>query len=380
MRNGTKRWLISALALIAVGVLIFSMTACTAGFDMGRIFSGSYDDKTHEIGEIFSDININTDTADITFVKSDDENVKVICHERKRGGHSVTVADGVLKIDVADERKWYDHIGTNDETAITVYMPAGKYGSLVISESTGDLLIPTDFVFSDIDIDISTADVLLEASADGDVKIDASTGDIKINDISVGGLLDVVVSTGDVSLSGVVCNSVNVAGSTGTTEINSLFSSGGVALERSTGHINIVGLDALSLDIVTSTGKVNASDVKCADTAKVDVSSGDITFKNLRAETLMSNGDSGDVILTDTVIAGRVDIERDTGDVEFNSFDAAEIHINVSTGDVTGTLLSDKVYIIKTSTGKIDVPDTITGGRCEITTSTGDVKISVVAE
>ena len=378
--NNKKKWLMAAAALIILGSIIFSMTACTAGFDMGRIFSGSYDDKTHEIGEIFSDIVINTDTADITFVKSGDETVKVICHERKRGGHSVTVADGVLKIDVTDDRKWYDHIGSDDETAITVYMPAGKYDSLVISEHTGDLSIPADFVFSDIDIDISTADVLLRASADGDVKIDASTGDIKINEISVGGALDVTVSTGDVILSGVVCNSVSVAGSTGTTEINSLSASGGVALERSTGDVNIVGLDAVSLDIVTSTGKVNASDVKCTDTAKVDVSAGDITFKNLRAETLMSNGESGDVILTDVVISDKVDIERDTGCVEFESFDAAEIIINTSTGDVSGTLLSDKVYIIRTSTGKIDVPDTITGGRCQITTSTGDVKISVVAE
>ena len=37
----------------------------------------------------------------------------------------------------------------------------------------------------------------------------------------------------------------------------------------------------------------------------------------------------------------------------------------------------DKVFITDTSTGNISVPKTITGGKCEITTSTGDIRISI---
>jgi len=40
-------------------------------------------------------------------------------------------------------------------------------------------------------------------------------------------------------------------------------------------------------------------------------------------------------------------------------------------------LLTDKVFITKTDTGSINVPDSITGGRCEIKTDTGDIKITV---
>ena len=47
------------------------------------------------------------------------------------------------------------------------------------------------------------------------------------------------------------------------------------------------------------------------------------------------------------------------------------------TGDVRGSLLSEKVFIVNTDTGRKEVPDTITGGRCEITTDTGDVKITI---
>ena len=55
-----------------------------------------------------------------------------------------------------------------------------------------------------------------------------------------------------------------------------------------------------------------------------------------------------------------------------------ELKIITSTGDIEGTLLSDKVFIVKSSTGDIDVPSSITSGMCEITTSTGDIEVRVV--
>ena len=58
--------------------------------------------------------------------------------------------------------------------------------------------------------------------------------------------------------------------------------------------------------------------------------------------------------------------------------DAAEIFVETDTGDVKGSLLSEKVFIPKSDTGDIKVPKTVTGGRCEITTDTGDIKIELV--
>ena len=52
--------------------------------------------------------------------------------------------------------------------------------------------------------------------------------------------------------------------------------------------------------------------------------------------------------------------------------------MKTDTGKVVGSLLSEKVFIAETSTGKVSVPKTTTGGKCEITTSTGDIKIEVI--
>lgn len=71
-------------------------------------------------------------------------------------------------------------------------------------------------------------------------------------------------------------------------------------------------------------------------------------------------------------------MESDTGEVNFEKSDATSIVVRTDTGDVTGTLLSEKVFLTETETGNTDVPKTTAGGTCEITTSTGDIEIEII--
>lgn len=89
-------------------------------------------------------------------------------------------------------------------------------------------------------------------------------------------------------------------------------------------------------------------------------------------EALTIAADMGDLTLPE-----RFSIERDTGDVRFESCDAGQITVKTSTGDVTGTLRTEKVFLTKRSTGAVDVPESGTGSKCEITTSTGDISIQI---
>ena len=63
--------------------------------------------------------------------------------------------------------------------------------------------------------------------------------------------------------------------------------------------------------------------------------------------------------------------------MNFEASDAASIFVETDTGDVKGSLLSEKIFIINTDTGKKEVPESTTGGRCKITTDTGDIKITI---
>lgn len=130
-----------------------------------------------------------------------------------------------------------------------------------------------------------------------------------------------------------------------------------IEIDTDTGDINVDTLIAGEMMLSTATGKIGLTDVNCTSLA-AESNTGNISLKNVIAADIFS-------------------IENDTGDVRFENSDAASISVRTSTGDVTGTLLSEKIFITKTSTGDVSVPKTITGGRCEITTDTGNIEIDI---
>ena len=80
---------------------------------------------------------------------------------------------------------------------------------------------------------------------------------------------------------------------------------------------------------------------------------------------------------SNTYILNNLAIERSTGDINFSKLEAKQIDITTSTGDVKGSLLISKIFNVNTSTGKKVLPQSAPGGYCNITTSTGDIIISI---
>jgi len=274
-----------------------------------------YETNTYEVDEAFSDISITTDTADIIFALSDDGKCKVECYEEENAKHSVTVENDVLVVRI--NRPWYDYIGYNfGSPKITVYLPKTEYNALSINESTGKVEIPKDYLFENVDISLSTGNVNFCASVSKLVKIEATTGNIRVENISAG-----------------------------------------------------------ALDLSVTTGKVNVLGVASREDITVGVSTGKAYLTDISCKSVISSGTTGSISLSNVIATNKFSIERSTGDVEFNGCDADEIYVKTNTGNVTGSFLSNKVFITDTDTGSVDVPKTVTGGRCEINTHTGDIKI-----
>ncbi len=152
---------------------------------------------------------------------------------------------------------------------------------------------------------------------------------------------------------------------------------GNLTVSASTGDIDIKNLSAENINLTVTTGEIEAKSITCNGDFKTTVSTGEVELKDVSCKNLSSNGNTGDITLKDVIAEEKFAIERSTGDVKFERCDANEIFVKTDTGDVKGSLLSDKVFITQTDTGNIDVPKTIIGGRCEITTDTGDIKITV---
>ena len=127
--------------------------------------------------------------------------------------------------------------------------------------------------------------------------------------------------------------------------------------------------------IKASTGDVKIQNLTLK-TLDISVTTGDIKLEEIVCDSMSTKGSTGDLRMKDVLANKTMTIQRTTGNVKFEKCDAPEINIKVSTGDVKGSLLTEKIFIAKTSTGKIKVPKSVTGGKCEITTSTGNIKIN----
>ena len=243
MKKNVKISILIASILCVAGLLI-----CTAGlflmdFDFSKLNTLPTKTNTHVVTEEFTNISIQTDTADVVFAISEDDSCYVVCNETEKLTHSVRVEGDTLVIQREDHRKWYDHIGISIvEYSVTVYLPRFEYANISIETDTGDV---------------------------------------------------------------------------------------------SVGNVNVT--------------------------------------ENVSIET-----DTGDVLLRATEVGNKLTVVTDTGDVTLDRADASSISVTTDTGDVTGTLLSEKIFFAESDTGDIRVPQSMTGGRCEIRTDTGDIEITVV--
>lgn len=319
MHKTLKLRSVIAAVVVVFAVVAFAGVMAGCDMDLSRFAGTEYVTKTYEVQEEFYSISIDVDTSKIEFVPAGEENGKVVCMETQKVTHCVSVQDSTLRIEIVDTRKWYEQISILFESPkMTVYLPQSEYVSLRIDTDTGDIVIPKDFSFGTMRVEGDTADVECYASVLDTVKIESDTGNIRL-DTAAAGQVDLATDTGDVVVSSVAVTN--------------------------------------GMTIETDTGNIKLTDITCTDiTAQSDT--GDIQFKNVLATASLS-------------------AQNDTGNVKFDDSDAAEITVRTSTGNVTGTLRSEKVFLTETSTGRIRVPETTSGGKCEIKTSTGNIDISI---
>ncbi|MBE6693111.1 MAG: DUF4097 domain-containing protein [Ruminococcaceae bacterium] len=320
MKKQTKIWLVTAACLVLVGAILFSVAMTSLKWDFNKFGNRVFVTNVYTFSaDSFVDIAVESDESMLYFYPSENDECKIVCYEVENLLHTVEVVNGKLTIRRNDTRELIDFLsfgGGNPE--IKIYLPEREYGSLLIRKTTGDTTITNDFWFENMEIIHSTGDVICNASVTDRLKIHSTTGDIRVENVY-----------------------------------------------------------AKSLDLSVSTGHITATSVTCQSNVGVKVSTGKAVITNLSCENFDSEGNTGDISLTNVVATRNMSVERSTGDIFFDGCDAAEVEIETDTGDVKGTFLTEKVIFAETDTGDIDVPVLLNGGRCEISTNTGDVKISI---
>ena len=384
-------WLVVIISILLTLTLLFCFTSCTPN-------NSELIENTYELTNNFEEIHISTDTTNVTFLPSTDGNARVVCYERARAIHTVISDNNTLSIEQTDTRTWYQKLFdiSFKTSSVTIYLPNSEYTSLLIETDTGDIDIPDDFTFTEtINIKGSTGNVTCNASANETVKIDIDTGKLVMRNASAK-KYELDISTGYTNLYRVECENLVSVGSTGDITTDNITATGNIKIERDTGDITIKDMTAQQCELIVTTGRVAISNLTCesltsigdtgsmtatgieaAENISITRSTGDVSLNNATCNNLISVADTGKLTMENVIAADKFSIERTTGDVELIDCDANELYIHTSTGRVNGNLLSDKIFTITSDTGKIDVPKSTSGGACEITTSTGNIKITI---
>ena len=171
-------------------------------------------------------------------------------------------------------------------------------------------------------------------------------------------------------------NSLNIKGQVGDIEINKGFTFSNVDISNSTGDVEFKSNVKNNLSISNSTGDVEIENSNVGESLNIETKTGDIELSNTNCNKLDIKVSTGNTELVNTLVTTDFKMEGSTGDVKFDEFDASNIEVSVGTGNVKGTIKSSKIFIAKSKTGSVSVPETVTGGVCKITTSTGNIKIS----
>ncbi len=308
--------------LIILVVIILAISALFSGMTLRNLFhghSGRGRAQTFEIKGNYSNIEIRSRISDVRVYRSNDRSGKVVWSGPKNLKLTIDTKHGTLKITEKRKWMWFLRFGISlTPSEMLVYLPEDSYKDLSIRTDTGSVEVPSDFSFKDAEIETDTGAVDFQAKVSKKLDIHTDTGSINASRVSPEEFL-----------------------------------------------------------VKSDTGSITLSNIRVGNDLKTETDTGRITLTDVRCEDLDVESDTGAVSLIDVIASDEMEIDSDTGSVSLDRCDAASIRIKTDTGAIRGSLLSDKVFTAKSGTGHVSVPDTTSGGPCELRSDTGSIEISV---
>lgn len=322
MKKGKKITLIAAGCMILVGAILALGGLAAIRFDLTKLNTISYDTNTYEIGEDFHSISIAGAASDVHLYPSQYDTCRVVCTESDDVAFEVEVKDDTLYIRRQDGGIRILYFGVClGETGIGVYLPKDAYESLMVETSSGDVTVSEALHFTSVEAQSVSGEVRVLASVEDSLSIQTQSGDIHMGNAS-----------------------------------------------------------PKTLRIQSVSGEISLDHVKGETELQIGSTSGDVALANVKGGSLEAATTSGEIRLSNVILEGGLRAKSVSGDIELKTCDAEELYIQSTSGSVSGALLNEKVFLIDTVSGDVDVPHSASGGTCTVTTQSGDIDFQIVTE
>jgi DUF4097 and DUF4098 domain-containing protein YvlB len=126
-----------------------------------------------------------------------------------------------------------------------------------------------------------------------------------------------------------------------------------------------------------TTSKITISISKELSSLNIKCNTSSINISSIKSNNVTIKTNTGKISLDRVIASEKMSIHTNTGKINLNESDAGEIFIKTNTGNVSGTLLTDKAFVIRCNTGKINIPDTFGSSKCEIISNTGHINFKI---
>ena len=292
--NNTKKLIKPLMLTLTTLLLVFIILIIIRSF---YINSKSYQ-KTYTIEESYDNIEINLNEYNINIIFSKTNEDKIISYENTFNSIKYNIIDNTLKIEQIDNRKFYDKAFNFTKYRIDLYISTNTLNDLNINSSTGDISIPSDFIFNNVKINTSTSDIISSAEITNNLDIKTSTGDVVLNNSIIKNNVNIELSTGDIEIVNSTCSSLNITATTGNVLLKDTTAHNNFNMKSSTSSLDFENFDALNIYVSLSTGDVNG------------------TLKSEKNFTCKSN--TGKVIVPNTKNGGECIITVSTGNINIH--------------------------------------------------------------
>ncbi|MBP3412579.1 MAG: DUF4097 family beta strand repeat protein [Oscillospiraceae bacterium] len=315
MKNRTRRAIGSSvlMLLLLLGLMLMTTGCTTEG-------AGNIVTKTHSISDSFTEISVDCAECNIRILPSEDGSVEVVCKEREKYPHSVSVREGKLVIEEPSRTELFNILAlTSEHTEVTIYLPEAVAAGcdLELESASGNFTMDQELSFRNCSIDCASGDINCRASFSGELEISAASGEIQLSNLS--------------------CEDLSVDCASGSITLNTLDATGDIELEAASGKIKVIGTHCRGLDAEVASGSLTLEDV--------------IAEKEIKGETA-------------------------SGNISLLRCDAASYQLESSSGNIKGSVLSEMRFVAESSSGRINVPNT-DGGTCRLYTDSGNIDIEI---
>ncbi len=359
MKKAKKIAIIIAVSMMALGLIFIVGSLAFVRFDATKLNTKEWETKTYAVEDSFTNISVYGGDAAVSFVTAADGNCKVVCTENEVIYDKIEVVNNTLTIERVDESKWYNNIGLHfGEIEITVYLPESEYEALFVDNSSGRIDVQGDFAFAEAEVMNSSGRINFMADVKGALKVENTSGGIYIGENSVG--------------------SLSVNGTSGSIEVMSVVAAGDVQVTGSSGGIGVSKVECANISVANSSGVLRLSEIVATGDVNVEGTSGGVHLVDVECANLTGSNSSGKINCADVIATGDINLENSSGGIAMEACDATNLKLEATSGSIRGTLLTEKIFQANATSGSVDVPETTSGGVCEVTTTSGSINFSLV--